>query len=269
MLNHFIKMTVVGITLFVANAVFAAEPSLTEVYASIEAGQLAKAEGMMREVLKNHPNSAKAHYVEAELFVKEGKLDLEKAEFAKAETLAPGLPFAAPDSVQKLQSQLTRVVPQSRPVSESKPSVFGSSLFWILLVVLIIGVIHFLRKRPQPVQVFSAPGNNYPNGTSAYPNAPMGYQPPMGQSPGIGSGLMGSLASGAALGAGLVAGEALAHNLLGDNHPIRVVCKTSSKPQTILETRPLMIRISAYLMPVLGMTQAQVAVVGMIIVKLR
>ena len=33
----------------------------------------------------------------------------------------------------------------------------------------------------------------------------------------MGSGLMGSLATGAALGAGMVAGEALAHNLMGDH----------------------------------------------------
>lgn len=221
--KHFYKIILLGALFFTGNFVCAAEPSLTEVYAAIEAGQFAKAQGMMNEVLKNHPNSAKAHYVEAELLVKEGKIDLAKSEFAKAETLAPGLPFASPDSVRKLQSELVHSPrPNSNITQAQTPTSFYSSpIFWILIAVLVLGLIYFLRKRPAPVQVYS--GNTFPNGPTPYPsstpNAPAGYQqPPVAQSPGMGGGLMGSLATGAALGAGMVAGQALAHNLFGENH---------------------------------------------------
>ena len=44
-----------------------AEPTLPEVYQVIESGQLAKADAMMKEVLQNHPNSAKAYYIASEL----------------------------------------------------------------------------------------------------------------------------------------------------------------------------------------------------------
>jgi len=82
------------------------EPSLPDVYQAIEAGQLGKADAMMQEVLKNHPSSGKAYYVASELYLKEGKLDAAKNAFAQAEKLAPGLPFAQPEAVLKLQAQL-------------------------------------------------------------------------------------------------------------------------------------------------------------------
>lgn len=55
---------------------------------------MGEAQRMMREVLQNHPNSGKAHYVEAELLAKEGSLAQAANELATAEKLSPGLPFA-------------------------------------------------------------------------------------------------------------------------------------------------------------------------------
>ena len=49
------------------------EPSMAEVYAAAQAGQLDKAQTMIQQVLVSHPNSAKAHYVRAELWAREGK----------------------------------------------------------------------------------------------------------------------------------------------------------------------------------------------------
>jgi hypothetical protein len=97
-------------------------------------------------------------------------------------------------------------------------SIFGSPVFWILIAVLVGGVIFFLRKRPQPVEVYNAPTANSPYpGT---PGAPGSYPPgyPGAPAAGAGSGLMGSLATGAALGAGMVAGQALASHLMGDGN---------------------------------------------------
>jgi hypothetical protein len=191
-----------------------AEPTLPEVYQAIEAGQLAKADAMMQEVLRNHPNSGKAHYIASELYLKEGKLDAARNAFVQAEHLAPGLPFAQPESVQRLQAQLrTGAVPAQ--VNTGASSIFTSPIFWILIAILIAGVVFFLRSRQQPVQVYNAPTANGPY--PGAPGTPGAYPPayPGAPAAGMGSGLLGSLATGAALGAGMVAGEALASHLMG------------------------------------------------------
>lgn len=86
--------------------VMAAEPSLHQVYQAAEAGKLGEAQSMMHEVLQAHPNSGKAHYVEAELLAKQGQRQQAETELATAERLAPGLPFAKPEAVQELKSRI-------------------------------------------------------------------------------------------------------------------------------------------------------------------
>lgn len=196
-----------------------AEATLPQVSQAIQSGQLAKADAMMKEVLQNHPNSAKAHYIAAELYLKEGKLDAARNAFVRAENLAPGLPFAQAESVQRLQTQL-RTTNAPGQESAGVGSILSSPLFWILIAILIAGVVFFMknRKRPEPVQVYNAPTANspYPGAPGApgsYPPGAPGY--PGAPAPGMGGGLMGSLATGAALGAGMVAGQALASHLMG------------------------------------------------------
>lgn len=208
-----------AMTLLASNAAFA-EATLPEIYQAVQAGQLAKADVMMKEVLQNHPNSAKAHYVAAELYVKEGKLEAARSHFLKAENLAPGLPFAQADSVQKLQMQLASSA--GAPIA-STTSIFSSPLFWGLIAILVIGTIIVLKRRKRDaIEVYNAPVAGYPGtpgGPAPYPGGPgapggPGYP---GAPGGAGSGLMGSLATGAALGAGMYAGQALASHLMGGN----------------------------------------------------
>ena len=191
-----------------------AEATLPEVSQAIQSGQLAKADAMMKEVLQNHPNSAKAHYIAAELYIREGKLDAARNAFAQAENLAPGLPFAQAESVQKLQAQLAI---SSGNSNVGASSIFSNPIFWGLIAILVVGIIIVMRRRKaEAVQVYNAPSAGYPGapGGPGYPGAPAAG--------GMGSGLMGSLATGAALGAGMYAGQALASNLMGghdNNHP--------------------------------------------------
>ncbi|MGV0981636.1 MAG: tetratricopeptide repeat protein [Polynucleobacter sp.] len=201
--------------LLTSNAAFA-EATLPEVYQAVQSGQLAKADVMMKEVLQNHPNSAKAHYVASELYLKEGKLEAARNHFIKAQNLAPGLPFAQPESVQKLQMQLagTQVAPAA-----TQTSIFSNPLFWGLIAILVIGVMIVMKRRKaEAVQVYNAPSAGYPGtpgGPAGYPGGPGGPGYPGAPAGGMGSGLMGSLATGAALGAGMYAGQALASNLMG------------------------------------------------------
>lgn len=202
--------------LLTSNAAFA-EATLPEVYQAVQSGQMAKADAMMKEVLQNHPNSAKAHYVASELYLKEGKLEAARNHFIKAQNLAPGLPFAQPESVQKLQVQLAS---GAGIPAASQTSIFSNPLFWGLIAILVIGVIIVMKRRKaEAVQVYNAPSAGYPGtpgGPAGYPGGPGGPgYPGAPAAGGMGSGLMGSLATGAALGAGMYAGQALASSLMG------------------------------------------------------
>ena len=214
--NFFVSLF--AASLLLCSGLALAEPTLPEVSQAIQSGQLGKADAMMKEVLQNHPNSAKAHYIASELYLKEGKLDAARNAFVQAENLAPGLPFAQPDSVQKLQAQL-RAGTAPVATNAGAESIFTSPIFWVLITILVAGIVFFMRKRPQPVQVYNAPSAAYPSAPGT-PGSPAGYPPgyPPAAQGGMGGGLMGSLATGAALGAGMVAGQALASHLMGGNN---------------------------------------------------
>jgi uncharacterized protein len=212
-------------------AAVAADPSMAEVYQAAEAGNLAQAQTMIRQVLQDHPNSAKAHFVEAELLARQGQLATARTELQIAERLAPGLPFAKASAVSSLQAQLA-APPRISGISTLQPSAVsrGPSL-WIPLLALagIMAAAYFVFRARNPQR---APAwNGMPVGPYVPANgAPAGYgNPTYGMAPpaappasggGIGSGVLGGLAAGAAAGAGMVAGQALMHRMLdGGNSP--------------------------------------------------
>jgi hypothetical protein len=82
------------------------DPMLQLIYDQARAGHLDQAQQMMIRVLTDHPRSAKAHYVAAELASTAGKLVVARSELNQAEQLDPGLPFASPGAVQALKAQL-------------------------------------------------------------------------------------------------------------------------------------------------------------------
>ncbi|CAH1077733.1 tetratricopeptide repeat protein [Candidatus Nitrotoga sp. 1052] len=83
-------------------------PTLDQVYQAAHAGKLADAQKMMDKVLKEHPNSAKAHFVEAEILAKQGQMGQAEAELNIAERLKPDLSFAKPQAVQDLKKKNCR-----------------------------------------------------------------------------------------------------------------------------------------------------------------
>ena len=196
-------------------ALAAADPTMHQVYEAAQAGRMAEAQGMMDQVLRDHPNSAKAHFVEAELLAKQGRMANAAAELANAERLAPGLPFAKPEAVSNLRA---RIAGSPRPAGRT-PAATGTP--WGLMLIglgLIAAILFFIRS-------MSRRNAGYlPAANAAYPGGPMqaygpgGVAGPVGPAGGgIGSGIMGGLATGAALGAGMVAGEALMHHFVDGN----------------------------------------------------
>lgn len=79
--------------------------------------------GMMDKVLRDHPGSAKAHFVEAELLAKQDRLANAASELTTAERLAPGLPFANP---QAAAANLRQHIASSRTSTRLVPSAYGA-----------------------------------------------------------------------------------------------------------------------------------------------
>src|SRR6266478_4046352 len=205
----------------IASPAFAdADPTMDQIYTAAAGGHLDQAQQMITQVLADHPTSAKAHYVQAELYAREGKSTLARSELATAEQLKPGLPFANPRSVQELKAQLGLNVGAISPTMiRSAPAELRFPWGTVLILAGVIGILWLVFRRRNtygqyPGQypaagpgVAGAPG---PYGPGGYGSAPMGGG-------GIGSGIAGGLASGLAVGAGVVAGEELAHHFLDGN----------------------------------------------------
>ena len=84
----------------------AAEPTMHQIYEAATTGHLDQAQEMISQVLANHPKSAKAHWVQAEVYAKANKTNLARAEVLEAERLNPGLTEISAKAVRELKSEL-------------------------------------------------------------------------------------------------------------------------------------------------------------------
>lgn len=247
-----------------APAMAQAEPSINQIYEAAQSGKLDQAQTMVQQVLILHPKSAKAHYVQAELFARQGLSLKGRDALTTAEQLAPGLPFAKPQAVQALRSQLaSRSEPAPAPAKQNfgmdTPATTTSAVSPGLLLLLgagVVGIVVWLIRRKsavvQPVAMPASMGNAYPATIGPGPGSGMGSgtafgsglngpqtfgaspgsayvqpgaqpgQPAYGQQPassGMGGRVMGGLATGLAVGAGVMAAQAIGKNLMGrDEH---------------------------------------------------
>lgn len=195
--------------LFASGAALAqSEPSMNQIYEAARAGRLDQAQSMMKQVIAAHPNSAKAHFVQAELLAQQGRIDAARESLATAERLQPGLAFATPEAVKGLRARLTGsglnglsgVAPRSGSVdsgssrgsgvpapsspraSPSAPASSGPSfgLFWpVLLIVGGVALFLMFRRRSAAARTAAAGSagmapQGYPGGafTNPAPGAP-------------------------------------------------------------------------------------------------
>jgi hypothetical protein len=215
------KSLIAALALIASFAATAAEPSIDMVYQQAQAGHMETALNDMAVVLQNHPNSAKAHYVYADLLAKSGQYDHASAELSRAENLAPGLPFVTrPGAVTELKQVIAT---HGHPASQAQASREAGGTPWGMIFLiggLALLLVIWLARRQAAQNAMAMPPQYGGNGYYPPGAAPMGGVPPYYPGGGgMGSGLMGSLATGAALGAGMVAGEALASHLMDGNHP--------------------------------------------------
>ena len=247
-------VALVGAALMVdTSAVAQAEPTINQIYEAAQSGKLDQAQSMVQQVLVLHPASAKAHFVQAELFARQGLGQKGREALATADRLAPGLPFAKPEAVQALRTQLSSAsggaVPTKQVFGMDTPATATSSVSPGLLLLFgagVVGVVVWLiRRKPAAIANDSAPGSmatasgdvhgassgggigsglNGPQtfgATAATAYGQPGYgQPGYGQPPtsmGMGGRVMGGLATGLAVGAGVMAAQAIGKNLMGND----------------------------------------------------
>jgi uncharacterized protein len=112
----------------------AADATLNQVYEAVHAGRLNQAQAMMTEVLRDHPNSGKAHYVEAEILARQGHGAEAQGELNRAEQLEPGLPFVSQTSVQELRSAIASDSVRQPSTATGVPVTHESTFPWGLLL---------------------------------------------------------------------------------------------------------------------------------------
>jgi hypothetical protein len=239
MIQSALRWFTVALLLSWGLAIAQGEPSLNEVYATAQAGKLDKAQVMMQQVLIAHSSSAKAHFVQSELYARQGNVAKARDALTTAEKLAPGLPFAKPEAVAALQARLSSPPPANSAATSpsftaAKAQTPQSSNSWLLPAALAAAVVaagYFFFRKTSPVQNFNQPGIGsglagpqtfgsavspgaavqQPYGMPAYGTQPYG-QP---ASSGLGGKIMGGVATGLAVGAGVMAAEAIGRSLTG------------------------------------------------------
>jgi len=245
----FAKLLVVASVMFAGLTMAQSGPTMSEIYAKAQAGKLDEAQVMVQQVLISHPNSAKAFFVQAELYSRQGQLGRARESLATAEKYAPGLPFVKPEALQTLRAQLAAkpgLKPTSGLPTDFKAPQTQSSASWLMPLLLTAGVIaaafFFFRNRKlescaQPSAYVQQNGLNGPQmfGSGggvmqpAYPQP--GYQPSYPQQntePGLGSRIAGGVATGLAVGAGVMAVQAIGRNFMGDQSRSAALSESSS-----------------------------------------
>jgi len=196
------------------------DPTAGQIYQAARSGRLGEAQQMIDQVLRDHPNSAKAHFIAAELDARVGDFATAEHQLATAKRLDPSNGFTSAQALSELQAQLTGVRATPAPyVQQGFAPQRHSSIPWGLILVVGLGaLVIWSLFRARAASTYATYPNTLPPaapGQPGYGYGP-GYPPPMG---GGGSGLMGSLASGLAIGAGVAAGEELVHHVLDGNRP--------------------------------------------------
>jgi len=187
-------------------------PDIHQVYRTVEAGNINQAHRMIEEVLRVHPNSAKAHYIDAQILVRQGDRVRANEELQRAESLAPNLPFVKPYDVTRLKQEISSA---RGGYQIAEPLHKQSSFPWGTLIIFIIAIAILFMV----FKAFSARRNNNQRGIN--PNNPahpysgqQGYGNTSGG--GFGSGIFGGLMSGLAAGTGFAAGESLFNHFSSD-----------------------------------------------------
>jgi Tetratricopeptide repeat len=217
----FLLMMVLSVAAF-------AVPTEAAVQAEVQRGNYAQAESMMREVVQAKPNSAKAHYIYAEMLAHNARFDQAAAEVGLAKQIDPDIRFTPADKFRAFEQLIDK---EQRAAAANKVRAEPSSSFtpstqpmaaaeqrssglpgWVwgvgfaLIAVMLWRIVSSTRRPPTN----AAPGysgTGMPMGGAMPMNngMPMGGGVPMGGTTG-GNGMLGTgIAAAGGFAAGMLA----------------------------------------------------------------
>ena len=103
-----LKQWVVAASLAAAGAWAWALPSVQDVESAVKQGQYGQAETMMKEVVEAKPNSARGHYLYAEILAHNARFSQAADEARAAAKIDPAIGFAQPEKFHAFQDLLAR-----------------------------------------------------------------------------------------------------------------------------------------------------------------
>jgi hypothetical protein len=258
------KKSIAALAFAITSAAAWALPTTQEVETAAQQGHYAQAETMMSEVVAAKPDSAKAHYVYAEILAHNGNFAKASQETTRARQLDPAIKFTTSDKFNAFEQLLQReqtpqrrtrsvptpLAPSLAPTTPASPGIPG----WVWAGGLAaVGFVLWrgLNRSRAAAPILAAGGL-----PGAAPAAGMPWG--AGANPGVtpyGSGMPPAAAGGGVLGTGLavaggVAGgmlldEMLHHRQGGGTTPLDRVMPGNAEPFATndaandLETRPV------------------------------
>lgn len=234
--------------LLAVSALVLALPTPKDIETAVREGHMAQAESMLREVIQEKPQSAKAHYELGQVLARQARYPEALTELKQAKTIDPSLKFAGSDAqfntvFDKVSAAATPAVTHSTPSTAvvqaaapapQAPAASGSSsLSYIWIAIALVVVVAWLARRfvsnnpptgavmqapmqpamqPQPARGFGAQFTPNQPGYAPQGYGPQGYP---AQAPTGGSTMTGAVVGGLA---GVAAGYALSKALEGDHH---------------------------------------------------
>ena len=263
MLSRLLKSVVAG-ALVLSVTLALALPTPKDIEAAVAAGHYTQAETMLREVLQDKPQSAKAHYELGQVLAHEQRYKEAHTELQKAKDMDPSLKFASsPEKFNTVFAKVTdlaaapsssvvmspSVVPGTHVATQAPPSAApssgGMSLGYVWLAIGGLVVLGLWLRRSTAANAsngnisaqatpMGAPPTQRGFGAQFTPNAPQGAYAPQGYA---GQGYTqpasgGSTMTGAVVGglAGVAAGYALSKALEGDHYASSAPSSAGASP---------------------------------------
>jgi len=158
-----------------------AEATFQQVETFIEQQQYEVASLALKEIIANHPNSAKAYYAMSQ--AQAGLGNLEKAQFAlnKAKSIDPELKFATSSNISSLEQAIT---PQTKKIEVVTESHFWRNLFIALVVAgLFYGLYRFITRKRDDEPDTKFTGVDYGDPKPSGPKGPTGPTNPLTSPP--------------------------------------------------------------------------------------
>ncbi len=216
------KRAILIALLALCSAMAFALPSTDEVQAAVRAGNYAQAESMMHEVVAAKPQSAKAHYVYAEILAREGKFAEAAVQARAARAADPAIGFVDPAKFSRFEQELQQaqgqggggLAPQvdDRTAAPSHAPAASTGIpGWVWAGGFAVVAFLVLRAVMRRVGGAGSGGGYVRQGTYPMPNN--------GYGPGAGYGYNnGPVGGGGALRTGLAAAGGLAAGMLAEKY---------------------------------------------------